>query len=164
MLAFKTLYSAILLANKPVSTKVMKVIRRLHIRLHIAEKSCGTPQNHIAETEIREVKTKWKARMRKNNVPSRLWDYGLVCISEIQSLLAHGNNQRPGTERIMGQTIDISEWLVRLCLLRLGLVLGPTKDGRDGEQAQLGRWLGIAYRVGSDMTYWILTNAGRVMG
>ncbi len=111
MLAFKTLYSAILLANKPVSTKVMKVIRRLHIRLHIAEKSCGTPQNHIAETEIREVKTKWKARMRKNNVPSRLWDYGLVYISEIQSLLAHGNNQRPGTERIMGQTIDISEWL-----------------------------------------------------
>jgi hypothetical protein len=42
--------------------------------------------------------------------------------------------------------------------------LGPTKDGRDGEQVQLGRWLGIAYRVGSDMTYWILTNAGRVIG
>jgi hypothetical protein len=35
-------------------------------------------QNHRAETEIREVKTKWKARMRKNQVPARLWDYGLV--------------------------------------------------------------------------------------
>lgn len=31
------------------------------------------------------------------------------------------------------------------------------------EQAKIGRWLGIAHRVGSDMTYWILTQAGRVI-
>jgi hypothetical protein len=28
------------------------------------------------------------------------------------------------------------------------------------KQARIGRWLGIARRVGSDMTYWILTEAG----
>jgi hypothetical protein len=31
------------------------------------------------------------------------------------------------------------------------------------EQARLGRWLGIAHRVGSDMTYWILTETGNVI-
>ena len=31
------------------------------------------------------------------------------------------------------------------------------------KQARLGRWLGIAPRVGSDMTYWILTETGNVI-
>jgi hypothetical protein len=31
------------------------------------------------------------------------------------------------------------------------------------KQARLGRWLGIAHRVGSDMTYWVLTESGRVI-
>ncbi|KAI2494561.1 Reverse transcriptase (RNA-dependent DNA polymerase) [Fragilaria crotonensis] len=93
------------------NTEVMKVVRRNQIRLLLAEKGRGTTQNHRAETEIREIKTKWKTRMRENQVPSRLWDYGLVYISEIQSLLARGPDQRPGIEKILGQTVDISEWL-----------------------------------------------------
>jgi hypothetical protein len=31
------------------------------------------------------------------------------------------------------------------------------------EQRLIGRWLGIAYQVGSDMTYWVLTKSGRVI-
>ena len=31
------------------------------------------------------------------------------------------------------------------------------------EQARIGRWLGIAHHVGSDMTYWVLTESGRVI-
>jgi hypothetical protein len=89
----------------------MKLIRQSNIRLHIAEKGRGITQNHRAETEIREVKAKWKTRMRENGAPSCLWDYGLVYISEIQSLLALDRDQRPGLERITGNTIDISEWL-----------------------------------------------------
>jgi hypothetical protein len=49
--------------------------------------------------------------MRENQVPTRLWDYGLVYIAEVQSLLARGAEQRPGIEKVMGQTVDISEWL-----------------------------------------------------
>lgn len=37
------------------------------------------------------------------------------------------------------------------------------KMGMNDEQAQIGHWLGIAYRMGSDMTYWILTESGRVI-
>ncbi|KAI2502107.1 hypothetical protein MHU86_12337 [Fragilaria crotonensis] len=37
------------------------------------------------------------------------------------------------------------------------------KTDMTNEQARIGRWLGIAHRVGSDMTYWILTESGRVI-
>ena len=48
------------------NTDVMKLVRRFQIRLLSAEKERGTTQNHKAETEIREVKTKWKICMREN--------------------------------------------------------------------------------------------------
>jgi hypothetical protein len=31
------------------------------------------------------------------------------------------------------------------------------------EQRLVGRWLGIAHRIGSNMTYWILTKNGKVI-
>ena len=144
------------------NTDVLKAIRRFQIRLLPAEKGRGTKQNHRAETEIREVKTKWKVRMRENQVPARLWDYGLVYISEVQSLLARGHDQRPGIERIMGQTVDISEWLDFDFYDRVWYWDEPKTD-MTNEQARIGRWLGIAHRVGSDMTYWVLTESGRVI-
>ena len=49
--------------------------------------------------------------MRENQAPARLWDYGIVHIAEVQSLLARGPDQRLGIEKVMGQTVDISEWL-----------------------------------------------------
>jgi hypothetical protein len=93
------------------NTDVMKIIRRANIKLRIAEKGRGITQNHRAESEIREIKTKWKTRMRSNQVPAHLWDYGFVYISEIQSILAHSIDKRPGLEKLTGETIDISEWL-----------------------------------------------------
>ena len=144
------------------NSDVLKTIRRLQIRLLPAEKGRGTTQNHRAETEIREVKTKWKTRMRDNQVPARLWDYGLVYIAEVQSLLARGPDQRPGIEKVMGQTVDISEWLDFSFYDRVWYWDQPKTD-MTNEQARLGRWLGIAHRVGSDMTYWVLTESGRVI-
>jgi hypothetical protein len=144
------------------NTEVLKAIRRFQIRLLPAEKGRGTTQNHRAETEIREVKTKWKTRMRENQVPARLWDYGLVYIAEIQSLIARGVDQRPGIEKVMGQTVDISEWLDFDFYDRVWYWDQPKSDMTD-EQARLGRWLGIAHRIGSDMTYWVLTDSGRVI-
>ena len=91
---------------------VMKIIRHMNIKLQIEEKGRGITQNHQAKTEIREIKTKWKTRMRSNPVPARLWDYGLVYyVVEIQSILALGADKRPGLEQLTGNTIDVSEWL-----------------------------------------------------
>jgi hypothetical protein len=100
--------------------------------------------------------------MRENQVPSRLWDYGLVYIAEIQSLLARGTDQRPGIESLLGQTVDISEWLDFDFYDRVWY-WDHQKTDMNTEQARIGRWLGIAHRVGSDMTYWILTKAGHVV-
>ena len=144
------------------NTDVMRLIRRMHIKMRMAEKGRGITQNHRAEAEIREVKTKWKARMRSNQVPSRLWDYGLVYIAEIQSLLARGVDQRPGIERVTGNTVDISEWLDFDFFDRVWYWDQKKMDMTD-EQARIGRWLGISHRVGSDMTYWILTESGQVI-
>ena len=144
------------------NTDVMRVIRRSDIKLRTAEKGRGITQNHRAEAEIREIKTKWKSRMRSNQVPSRLWDYGLVYIAEIQSILARGADQRPGIERLTGDTIDISEWLDFDFYDRVWYWDQKKMDMTE-EQAKIGRWLGIAHRIGSDMTYWILTESGKVI-
>jgi hypothetical protein len=119
-------------------------------------------QNRRAETEICEIKTKWKTRMLENQVPSRLWDYDLVYISEIQSLLARGTDRRPGIERVLGQTVDVSEWLDFDSYDRVWY-LDHQKTDLNNELAKIGRLLGIAHRVGSVMTYWILTKAGHVI-
>lgn len=100
--------------------------------------------------------------MRENQVPARLWDYGLVYIAEVQLLLTRGLDQRPGIEKVMGQTGDISEWLDFSLYDRVWYWDQPKTD-MTNEQARLGRWLGIAHRVGSDMTYWVLTESGRAI-
>jgi hypothetical protein len=49
--------------------------------------------------------------MTDRQVPSQLWDYGLVYIAEILSIIARGKPGQPGIEAVMGHTVDISEWL-----------------------------------------------------
>jgi hypothetical protein len=91
------------------NTDVMQMIRQLSIKLQPAEKGRGITQN--PKPQIREIKTKWKSWMQPNQVPRWLWDYGLVYIAEIQSILAPGANLQSGIERLTGDTINISEWL-----------------------------------------------------
>jgi hypothetical protein len=144
-----------------VHTPVMQVIRRHHIKMHYAEKG-RSKQNHRAETEIRELKQRWKNRMTDRHVPSRLWDYGLVYIAEILSIIARGKSGRPGIEAVMGHTVNISEWLDFEFYDYVWYWDEKDTDMTD-EQQIIGRWLGILYRVGSDMTYWVLTETGNVI-
>jgi hypothetical protein len=144
-----------------VHTPVMEIIRRYHIKMHYAEKG-RSKQNHKAETEIRELKQRWKIRMAECQVPSRLWDYGLVYIAEILSIIARGRSGRPGIEAVMGHTVDISEWLDFEFYDYVWYWDEKDSDMTE-EQSIVGRWLGISHRVGSDMTYWVLTQAGNVL-
>jgi hypothetical protein len=142
-------------------TPMMKEVRRLRIRLRNSEKGRSN-QNHKAETEIREVKKKWKIRMREKNIPRRLWDYGLVYIAEIASITARGPTGRPGMEEILGQTVDISEWLDFDFYDQVWYWDEKKKD-MNIAQRKLGRWLGVAHRVGTEMTYWIITKSAQVL-
>ena len=88
-------------------------------------------------------------------VPKRLWDYGLKWVSEVRvrtSSDATDLKGRTPLERVTGDTVDISEYMdfgfYDWCWYHENAGLGPTK---------LGRWLGVAHRVGGLMSYWVLT-------
>ena len=101
--------------------------------------------------------------MINQNIPNRLWDYGLVYEAEILSRMSRGTDGRTGYERLTGQTPDISEWLdfsfYDLVWFHQADKPGFTKK----EHHHLGRWLGISHRIGSDFCYWILTQSGHVI-
>ena len=142
------------------NTEFVKQIRRLDIRIHYTEKERKN-QNHKVEREIGILKARWKRRMVDRAVPSRLWDYGLVYEAEIMSRMCRTGHERSGIEILTGNTPDISEWLDFTFYDPVWYhVVGndPAIEGR-----RLGRWLGVSHRVGSDLCYWVLTAAGRVI-
>ena len=92
------------------------------------------------------LKSKWKKRIVRRNVPAKVWDFGLIWESEIYSRTAKPG-ARTGIEVLTGETPDISEWLdfefYDLCWYW---------DSLEG-QCKIGRWLGVLHRVGSAMCY-----------
>lgn len=141
------------------NTEFMKQIRDLRIRIHWSEKGRSN-QNHKAEREIGILKSKWRKRMVDRNIPTRLWDYGLVYEAEILSRLSRGPDGRTGLERLTGDTPDISEWMDFGFYDLVWYHDQPHPDLTD-DSRKLGRWLGVSHRVGSDLCYWIMTVAGK---
>ena len=99
--------------------------------------------------------------MVKRKVPKRLWDYGIVWACEIMSLTSNSSfslDGRTPIEQVTGETPDISEYL------DFGFYDWVWyKDNAGLGDNCIGRWLGVAHRVGNLMSYWILTEAGRVI-
>jgi hypothetical protein len=99
--------------------------------------------------------------MVKQNVPKRLWDYGIVWACEIMSLTSNSTfnlDGRTPMEQITGETPDISEYL------DFGFYDWIWyKDNAGLGENKIGRWLGVAHRVGNLMSYWILTITGHVI-
>jgi hypothetical protein len=83
-------------------------------------------------------------------------------MAEILSITARGPDNRPGLEEVMGQTINISEWL-DFEFYDPVWYWDKKKSDMTEEQGKVGCWLGVAHRIGSDMTYWILTKGGKVI-
>jgi hypothetical protein len=140
-------------------TEFMQQIRDHHIDYHIIEPY--RPQQNRAETVIREVKKRWFRQMTRRKVPKRLWDYGIVWACEIMSLTSNSSFSLEGRtpmEQITGETPDISEYL------DFGFYdwVWYKENAGLGENC-IGRWLGVAHRVGNLMSYWILTVTGRVI-
>ncbi|MHA7927589.1 MAG: Ty1/Copia family ribonuclease HI, partial [Marinobacter sp.] len=145
------------------NTEFMKTAKRLHIDVRWAEKGRHW-QNHRAEREIGILKQRWRRRVIEKRIPPRLWDYALVYESEILSRMSRGDSleDRTGYERLTGRTPDISEWL-DFEFYDLVWYYSDDAPAQPDEPRRLGRWLGVAHRVGSDLCYWILTDSGRVI-
>ena len=129
-------------------TEFMKEANRLKVRMRRSEVGRSN-QNHIAEREIGELKMRWRSRMLKKKVPTRLWDYGLVYESNILNRIPRGSQQRTGLEVVTGETPDISEWIDFEFYDRVWFY-DRKKMEMDDTGRKLARWLGVAHRVGSD--------------
>ena len=97
----------------------------------------------------------------KKHVPKRLWDYGLRWTCDVMlrtSTEARSANGRTPLEIITGDTPDISEFLdfgfYDWCWYSDAFGMAETK---------LGRWLAVSHRVGSLMSYWLLTDMCKVI-
>jgi Reverse transcriptase (RNA-dependent DNA polymerase) len=140
-------------------TEFMKNIRKYSINHRTTERD--RPNHNFAEGVIREIRKKWFRIMVRRKVPQRLWDYGLRWVCEIQnrtSNSARGLDGKCPLEKITGESVDISEYLdfgfYDWAWYKENAGLGETK---------IGRWLGVSHRVGPLMSYWILTQNGRVL-
>jgi hypothetical protein len=140
-------------------TEFMVNIRKYAIDHHVTEPY--RPNHNFAEGVIREVRKKWFRVMVQKNVPQRLWDYGLQWVCDIQNRTSNSSRGLEGRcplERITGETVDISEYLdfsfYDWVWYRENAGLGETK---------LGRWLGVSHRVGTLMSFWVLTGTGKVL-
>jgi len=111
------------------------------------------PQQNCAKVGICKLKRKWHLKMRQQGIPRRLWDYSLVWASEIINQMAWGPDWQTPYEEIMGNTPDISKWLdfqfYNWCWYWTGPTHKLTKD-----KANIGRLLGMAHCIGSDI--WLL--------
>ena len=140
-------------------TEFYQQCRKHNIDLHQIE-----PYRHNqskVEGVIREARKRWFRLMAKKKVPHRLWDYGLQWVCETSQLTASeaGNlNGRTALEQMTGETPDISEYL------DFGFYdwVWVHENAGLGER-KLGRWLGVSHRVGSLMSYWVLTHKGTVI-
>ena len=154
----KLTYDGSLEQNGP-KTEFMNNVKKYAIDHHTTEPY--RPNHNFAEGVIREVRRKWFRVMVRKTVPHRLWDYGLQWVCDIQnrtSNSARGLEGRCPLERVTGETVDISEYLdfgfYDWVWFRENAGLGETK---------LGKWLGVSHRVGTMMSFWVITSTGKVL-
>ena len=102
--------------------------------------------------------------MARNNVPLRLWCFAAEHIADIMCLTATPLAKLQGRtsyEFVFGHTPDISEYIE---FDFYDWVWYWDRDAEyPNERKRLGRWLGVAHRVGQGMCYYILTESAKVI-
>ena len=122
------------------------------------------PDENYGETLVKRAKILSGKLMVRKNVPLRLWCYALEYSTELSSLMVpnqYRNKGRSGYEMVFGTTPDISEYVefdfYDYCWY------WDTPQSYPHEKKQLGRWLGIAHRVGQSMVYFVMNANGKVI-
>ncbi|KAL7551098.1 hypothetical protein ACHAWF_014292 [Thalassiosira exigua] len=137
-----------------------KLVKKRHINMTYTEPERKSQITRV-DRKIHDLKRRWHDKMRKKNVPERLWDFGLVYTGKIMQILPKLKLQdMMALEAVVtGKTPNISEFCDFDCYDLLwyhpGVHPSISQQNRD-----VGRWLGVSEHVGSDMCYWILGNNG----
>ena len=119
-----------------------------------------SPWQNRAESAIRELKKGVVRLLHRTKCPKRLWCYAAVYEAEKRSLHTHSLMDRTPYEVLTGSTPDISEYLYFKFYDRCWYY--DSADFPD-QVRTLGRWLGVAHRVGQAMCYWVLTAKGTIL-
>ncbi|TAN87586.1 MAG: hypothetical protein EYR95_16485, partial [Phormidium sp. SL48-SHIP] len=138
-------------------TIFMKTVRKKHIHWKRIEPYAHW-QNR-AENAIKELRRRWRLIRQRRQIPNRLWEYGLTWIAETMSLTVRHGQDRTAREKITGDTPDISEYVDFEFYDWVWYWDMP--GGEDNPE--LGRWLGVAHRIGGSMCYYILAKTGEVI-
>ena len=140
-------------------TEFQATVRKHAIDLHVT-KPHRQNQSKV-EGVVREIRKSWFCNMLKKKVPKRLWDYGIKWVCEVMQRMASTSGDLSGQtalEQLTGKRPEISEYLdftfYDWCWYNDNAGLGEMK---------LGRRLGVSHRIGSLMSYWVLTQKGNVI-
>ena len=119
-----------------------------------------SPWQVRAEGCIREVKKSTRQIMTSTKAPKCLWDYCAVYVCEIRCLTAHSHFALQGRtpyEMVTGRTPDISEYVE---FQWYDMLWYYDQEDFPEDRRRLGRWLGVAHRVGQACCYYILPESG----
>ena len=144
-----------------LKTEFVKRARREQIQLSSTEPH--TPNENRGEILVRDVKMGTKRLMARKNVPLRLWCFATEYVAELRSFMAHNTPRtkgRSGYEILFGFTPDISEY-VEFEFYDYCYYHEPSANFPHGKR-NIGRWLGVAHKVGQGMNYYIMTMSGRI--
>ena len=140
-------------------TEFQSTVQNHAINLHVTE-----PYHHNqskVEGIVWEIRKHWFHIMLKKKVPKRLWDYSIKWVCEVMQHTASTSGDlsgRTAPEQLTGETPEISKYLdftfYDWCWYNDNAGLGEMK---------FGRWLGVSHRVGSLMSYWVLTQKGNII-
>ncbi len=122
------------------------------------------PDENYGEILVRIVKLGSARLMLRRKVPMRLWCYAMEYFCELHTITVPGmyrNKGRTGYEIVFGFTPDISEYVefefYDYCWY------WDTPQGYPHEKKHIGRWLGVAHRVGQAMVFWVMNANGKVI-
>ena len=122
------------------------------------------PDESYGEILVRVVKIGTAKMMIKKKVPMRLWCYASEFYADRYSITVPGmyrNKGRTGYEIVLGTTPDISKYIefdfYDYCYY------WDNPQSYPQEKKHIGRWLGIAHRVGQALVYWIMNSNGYVI-
>ena len=121
-----------------------------------------SPWQVRAELCIREIKKAVKHTLTKTNAPRRLWDYCTIYQCELRNLIAHPHFKLQGRtpyEIVVGRTPDISEYLDYHWYQNVWYYDQEAQFPED--RRKLGKWIGVAHRVGQALCYYILPASAR---
>jgi hypothetical protein len=138
--------------------KWKQVMQKYHIKQTLSQPY--SPWQVQAEGCIRGVKKSVRRLMHNTKAPKCLWDYCAVYACEIRSLTVHPHfalHDRTPYEVVTGRTPDISEYVDYSWYDPLWYY---DQEDFPEPHRRLGRWLGVAHRVGQACCYYILPCSG----